>query len=69
MEWISTKDKPFPRDQETYFVIWKGAPGIASYDEEYDAIYLGIFPSEYEVLKLSKEREVKITHWMKPEIP
>ena len=65
MKWISTKDEPFPKDGNDYFVIWKGVPGIAMYDDETEKVRLGILPYMYDsFLSLDEEAQLKIYYWM-----
>lgn len=74
MEWISVKDRnnvrnELPKDR-VFICLWKGAICLCEFDEDVGNFYIGMMPACYlGFWKLDRDREPKITHWMKLNIP
>jgi len=77
MKWIATNrdlyredfKKTLPLDSP-FLCLWKGTVCICEYEEEEDHFYIGMMPAcNLGFWKLDRERERKITHYMRLELP
>lgn len=69
IEWVNSKEKPFPRDGNTYLGLFKGQFCLWNFDPEEEIFYLMWMPGTYEkvweipVDELDREYPTKLTHW------
>lgn len=72
MKWVIRKDildrSDLPKDQP-FLALWRGSICLCDYDDDDDSFYFVNYPSEYEVSKMAREREPKITHICFLEMP
>ncbi len=71
IDWISVKDKPFPKDEENYLGLFKGQFCLIAWnegDKKFDMFWM---PNSYDKLWQWDPAvyEHKLTHWAKLERP
>ena len=70
MHWISTRDKPVPKDGETYLALWKGIFVLIQYDDHGKRFWISYRPSEMgESAPIDSDHERKLYYWCKLEYP
>jgi hypothetical protein len=70
MRWIPADEGLPPRDGSVFLSLCEGSIGLTQYDLADECFYLSKFPAmENGVVRVSKDREHKFTHWMELERP
>ncbi len=69
IEWINSKEQPFPRDGNTYLGLFKGQFCLWCLDPEEKMFYLMWMPGTYDKAwevsedELDGEYHTKLSHW------
>lgn len=64
IDWINTKLKEVPKDDNIYLGIFEGQFCLISWWEEDNAYWMQWLPGQYKSdTKIKKEEEPKISHW------